>query len=316
MLQKILYPLIIVILSISQAYAKSERWFEVEVYLFERDHGYSQELSPEKVTIPNTKKAIDLISPLFTTEITGASLGLNGCSSSDWATNADMCDRQLESTKVKHTIAIPVMIASATKQYAIPNGPPILLSREQNQFNDIINKLSREPGNKNLLHMTWQQSMLPRHKAKPIRLYSGQDFSDRFEMNGQIINTHQSELTIPEFNFLGSSYTSSTHKPVWKIDGILNIYLNHFLYVETRLNLRKEGTKDLDISQDYLNEIIDENSQAVPFLYAFPLTQNRRVRSDEIHYFDHPKMGMILQIRKMEQPINRTNETTSISMLN
>ena len=80
--------------------------------------------------------------------------------------------------------------------------------------------------------------------------------------------------------------------------------------------MRKEGTKDLDISQDYLNEIIDENSQAVPFLYAFPLTQNRRVRSDEIHYFDHPKMGMILQIRKMEQPINRTNETTSISMLN
>lgn len=163
--------------------------------------------------------------------------------------------------------------------------------------------------------MTWQQSMLPRHKAKPVRLYSGQDFSDRFEMNGQTIQAHQSELAIPEFNFLTASYPANTHKPVWKIDGMINIYLNHFLYVETTLHLREEGKKDLDISQNNINGIIEEHSKTVPFLYAFPLAQNRRVRSDEIHYFDHPKMGMILQIRKMEQPINRTNKTT-VNVLN
>ena len=27
--------------------------------------------------------------------------------------------------------------------------------------------------------------------------------------------------------------------------------------------------------------------------------QNRRLRSGEIHYFDHPLMGMIVQIRKI-----------------
>ena len=39
-----------------------------------------------------------------------------------------------------------------------------------------------------------------------------------------------------------------------------------------------------------------------PYLMSIPLEQNRRVKSDEIHYLDHPEMGMVIQIRKMAQP--------------
>ncbi|WP_394392398.1 peptidoglycan binding protein CsiV [Shewanella woodyi] len=310
MLKKTLLPLM-GLLSITQAYAQDERWFEVEVYLFERDAGHNQEKSPDQVTLINTRKAVDLISPLFSTDITGASLGLKGCSSSDWATNADECNQQLGSAQVNHTTQIPVNIAAATEQYGIPGGAPVLLSSEQNQFKDIMSKISREPGNKSLLHMTWQQSMLPRHKAKPVRLYSGQDFSDRFEGNGQMVQSYQSELTIPKFDFLDTSFDSKTQKPVWELDGTLNIYLNHYLYVEAALNLREEGTKEIDTSSSYLNETVEQSNKVTPFLYAFPLTQNRRVRSDEIHYFDHPKMGMVLQIRKMEQPKDRLKDVAN-----
>ncbi|MEC4725685.1 peptidoglycan binding protein CsiV [Shewanella sp. D64] len=310
MLKKTLFPLI-GMLWITQTFAQDERWFEVEVYLFERDASHSQERSPEQLTLTDTTKAVDLISPLFSTDITGASLGLEGCSSSDWATNADQCNAQLESTQVNHVSQIPVNIVAATEQYGVPGGPPVLLSKEQNQFSEIMSKISREPGNKSLLHMSWQQSMLPRHKAKPVRLFSGQDYSDRFEINGQTIQSFQSDLTIPQFDFLDTGFSAKTDKPVWELDGTVNIYLDHFLYVETALNLREEGTKNLDISSSSLNETLEKNNKITPFLYAFPLTQNRRVRSDEIHYFDHPKMGMILQIRKMEQPKNKLNEMTA-----
>lgn len=307
MLKKLLLPLM-GILWTTQAVAQDERWFEVEVYLFERDASHSLERSPEQVTLVNTAKAVDLISPLFSTDITGASLGLEGCSSHDWATNADKCNEQLGSTQVNHISQIPVNIAASTAQYGVPGGAPILLSSEQNQFGKIISKISREPGNKSLLHMTWQQSMQPRHKAKAVRLFSGQDFSDRFEMNGQTIQTYPSDLSIPQFDFLDAGFNAKTHQAVWEIDGTINIYLDHFLYVETTLNLREEGIKAIDISSDYLNETVEKGGKVTPFLYAFPLTQNRRVRSDEIHYFDHPKMGMILQIRKMEQPKDRLNK--------
>jgi hypothetical protein len=37
-------------------------------------------------------------------------------------------------------------------------------------------------------------------------------------------------------------------------------------------------------------------------LASFPLQQLRRVISTQVHYFDHPLMGMIVQIRRYERP--------------
>ncbi|QFU22293.1 peptidoglycan binding protein CsiV [Shewanella eurypsychrophilus] len=292
------------LVSASQAYAQDERWFEVEVYLFERNNSQSQEAVPEHVSIKQPKKLVDLISPIFSTNITGASLSLEGCSSHDWVTNADMCNEQLKSAQMDHPSHIPVNIAAASEQYGVPYGPAVLLGTNQNQFTDLINKLSREKGNKSLLHMTWQQSMLPRHRAKAVRLFSGQDYSSRFKLNGQSVSSQKPETDIPQFDFL-SSFSTEESKPVWKLDGSLNIYLDHYLYVETALNLREEGTKKLAVMRGHNPFKYSEADLSTPFLYAIPMKQNRRVRSDEIHYFDHPKMGMVLQIRKMQQPIDR-----------
>ncbi len=96
----------------------------------------------------------------------------------------------------------------------------------------------------------------------------------------------------------------SDDKPVWELDGTLNIYLDHYLYVETALNLREEGSKTLEVMGKE-TELNDGSKLTTPFLYAYLMKQNRRVRSDEIHYFDHPRMGMILQIRKMQQPLEK-----------
>ncbi|QDO84746.1 hypothetical protein FM037_17910 [Shewanella psychropiezotolerans] len=297
------------LLSISQqAYAQNERWFEVEVYLFERSNGQSQEQAPAQVSFQNPKRMVDLISPLFSTNITGASLGLDACSAHDWATKADECNQQLSSSaQMNHPSQIPWSIAAPSTQYGVPGGAPVLLANSQNQFKDIISKLSRERGTKSLLHMTWQQAMQPRRRAKPVRIFSGKDYSSRFELNGQSTLSQTTQSDVPEFDFLGGSFGVVEHKAVWKLDGTINIYLDHYLYVETALNLREEGTKTLDVMRDNTRYNSSEVNLSTPFLYSFPMKQNRRVRSDEVHYFDHPRMGMILQIRKMQQPIDRLN---------
>lgn len=299
------------LLTFSQAYAENERWFEVEVYLFERTDLQSQEQAPDQVSLKQPKKVVDLISPLFSTNITGASLGLDGCSSNDWITDADKCNEQLSAPQMNHPSHIPVNIAAASEQYGVPGGPAVLLGASQNQFADIINTLSKEKGNTSLLHMTWQQSMLPRHRAKAVRLFSGEDYSERFKLNGQSVSNKATESAVPQFDFLGTSFTRAEDEPVWKLDGSLNIYLDHYLYIETALNLRQVGTKTLEVMRDSSQLQHDETTLSSPFLYAFPMKQNRRVRSDEIHYFDHPKMGMIMQIRKMEQPIDRVEQPTN-----
>lgn len=301
------FLIIVGLLSVSQpVYAQDERWFEVEVYLFESTYGQSQEQAPEQVSVQNPHKMVDLISPQFSTNITGASLGLDACSAHDWATKADECNQQFSSsTQMNHPSQIPWSITAPSTQYGVPGGAPVLLASDQNQFKDIISKLSRERGHKSLLHMTWQQAMQPRHRATAVRLFSGKDHSSQFELNGLTTLSQTTQSDVPQFDFLGGNFGLVEHKPVWTLDGTINIYLDHYLYVETALNLREEGTKTLDVMRDNARYNSSEVNLSTPFLYSFPMKQNRRVRSEEIHYFDHPRMGIILQIRKMQQPIDR-----------
>lgn len=56
-----------------------------------------------------------------------------------------------------------------------------------------------------------------------------------------------------------------------ELDGIVRLYLNRFLYVEMDLVLRGSGE-------------------------AYPLTEHRRVRPQEIQYFDHPRLGALVRV--------------------
>jgi len=56
-----------------------------------------------------------------------------------------------------------------------------------------------------------------------------------------------------------------------ELDGTLRFYLNRFLYVEMDLVLRGSGE-------------------------TYPLTEHRRIRPQEIQYFDHPRLGALVRV--------------------
>ena len=104
-------------------------------------------------------------------------------------------------------------------------------------------------------------------------------------------------------------------KPIWQLDGLLKIYLNRFLFIEPNFDFRKvEQVKVIaEDSMPLLNspalantdeviEVIDNKPEYVDKLTSHPMSQHRRVRSTEVHYFDHPNMGMIIQIRRFKIP--------------
>lgn len=286
--------------------AAEERWFEVEVYIFERNVP-SVEQWPTTAAEKRTRKTVDFITPMVSTDLTAVSMGLNGCTSSDWATDSANCNEQLSSATHKALADVPMQIAAKTPAVAHLGDGAVLLAESQSQFNDIIATISREKSTTSLLHMTWQQSMLPRNRAIPVKLYSGHDYSEEYEFNGQPIKVEEAGSEFGNFDFMGSQFANDTTKPVWKFDGTINIYLQHYLFIETDFTLREEGSKTVTVAQSELvtsPDTTEVGTQEVttPYLYAIPMLQNRRVRSDEVHYFDHPKMGMIIQIRKMEHP--------------
>ncbi|WOT06446.1 peptidoglycan binding protein CsiV [Shewanella youngdeokensis] len=294
------------------ALAQEERWFEVEIYLFEHNTN-TVEQWPETAIKSRHRKTVDFITPLISTDLTALNMGLNGCTSTDWATDSLNCNEQLKPTnQVKAKAAVPMTVAATEPATAYLGEGPVLLAESQSQFNDIIATLKKEQGHNSLLHMAWQQSMVPRNQAIPVKLFTGHDYADKYEPNGQPLQVRNLTDQLPQFDFMSSGLLAQPKQPVWKFDGTINIYLEHYLFIETAFNLREEGQKTMTLTQHDTtdingNQLTTQNESVTsPFLYSIAMQQNRRVRSNEVHYFDHPKMGMIIQIRKMQHPSIKT----------
>lgn len=287
--------------------AHAESWFEVEVFIFERQSN-SLEQWPDLSAPNKNKQLIDIITPEISTDITGVAIGLSGCDASDWALDTSGCnDPKVSNNTKSYPSILPFTIAAKTPRHAVIGESAVLLSEQQGQFKQLINTLNREGNIQGLVHLTWQQNMQSRRNAKAIRIIGGRDFSKQFTYHGQPVSQSQPSpavTMIGDYSALGSINTPAPVMPVWELDGSINIYLSHYLYIETDLFLRKVSQKLMDPNHGELMGFNSPSTEKVmtPFLQSIPLDQNRRVRSGQIHYFDHPQMGLVMQIRKMEQP--------------
>lgn len=238
---------------------------------------------------------------------------------------------------------------------------PHLLDSESLQLKELVKKIRWQKKLTPKLHLGWRQQVRARHLAKPLHLFAGQDYSDRYHRDGsQIVERTTLELgsppllqadSMPGVNSVSQYQAVATPEipqilePLWEIDGLFNVYLNHYLFIEVNINKKiPESVKmildpELQISQEALDErgdseqgqLVDTgisltkslaHQQAakpdearrktviadVPWLVNHTLSQHRRVKSKQIHYFDHPDLGIIVQIRRFKLP-----ESTAVS---
>jgi hypothetical protein len=84
----------------------------------------------------------------------------------------------------------------------------------------------------------------------------------------------------------------------WFLDGFIKVHLDHYLYINADFNIATKA-KESDISS------ADKTA-----MQLINFSQNRRVITGEIHYFDHPFVGMIVQIRRFD-PTKPADEAVS-----
>ena len=106
---------------------------------------------------------------------------------------------------------------------------------------------------------------------------------DAIKANSQVKNSQELTLKAPI-------------KPSqdWTIDGLFNVHLNHYLYITADLNIA-----DMSLAEQASKSLA--KGEPVP-IKSIRFSQNKRVISKEIHYFDHPYIGMIVQIRRHHRP--------------
>nr|WP_087017372.1 peptidoglycan binding protein CsiV [Thaumasiovibrio subtropicus] len=181
-----------------------------------------------------------------------------------------------------------------------------------------------------LAHMVWRQGDRGKRTAPVLHVQQGQDFSTQYYDNGL------SRAANPNLGESGGSFitidTADFNDPsLPQLEGKIQVYVQHYLFIETQLDLRIPSRKEivvgsqigtdspiatpnnaegidldpslvsLDDAASGLNHLqrVERQVEIQDYLKTYRMDQRRRMRSGETHYLDHPLMGMIIQVRRV-----------------
>ncbi|MFM2484150.1 peptidoglycan binding protein CsiV [Celerinatantimonas yamalensis] len=151
-----------------------------------------------------------------------------------------------------------------------------MLPSSQFKLNTQWQRLSRDTAFTPLIHLAWREKVPSRSRAIYLGIMAGKR--------------------------LPNDLRSSVNAPYWQLQGGIKISLQHYLYIDSQLLLTEvKNTAAQSTAVNTQTNIVPNsaNTQPLNALVSYKFDQKIRVRSGEIHYFDHPKMGMLIQIRKI-----------------
>jgi len=142
-------------------------------------------------------------------------------------------------------------------------------------LSDALQKIQASPGLNVLLTKRWRQTGLDRDRAYFVEIQSQPAEATAHTDNQSAIDTGTT--------LLNGATGSAESQPLTaaSINGHVRLIMSRYLHFEVNLNYSKTlqpSTSNLD----EINEIV------------FPVVAERRMRSREIHYIDHPLVGIIV----------------------
>lgn len=177
--------------------------------------------------------------------------------------------------------------APCTSLPALVSGPsqddtvlPRLLTQGELNFNGAANQLRRLPGGRVLLHTGWRLAPKQPRYATPMAVEAGRDLGgyalSEPVPQGESLDVVIADTTMEDSQPLDEAAPALVSLP--ELSGQIQVALDHYLLVDMALDLKTV------------------QGEGQPLLVK-TLRQKRRLRSGEWHYFDHPALGVLMQIR-------------------
>lgn len=177
------------------------------------------------------------------------------------------------------------------KSREIGSAPFTLLSARQLRLGGAANRIKNAPDLEYMLHFGWLQPGLPDDKSVAVHVYDG---------------------------MLEGAYRPEAARS-YKLDGTLRLSLSRYLHLESDLLWRDPLTAEEVASQQTAAQGVDntvpmgaatDDSGALamgnttpsgvsmsqtPIIseHVYRMQESRRMRSNEIHYLDHPRFGVV-----------------------
>lgn len=186
--------------------------------------------------------------------------------------------------------------------------PFLRLTGEQRDLNRFATALDRRGEYRVLFHQAWRQPIVEEDQAPWILISAGEEYGPYRELEGSI------QLSVSRFLHLNTRLwlTEFAANHGQRLDGWpeppLNPTRTHAQGTDAHSTTpgRPGGDRDL-----WSNQLDPEQSRHNSFGFLdspyratriATLEQSRRMRSEELHYIDHPLMGLVLRITPYELP--------------
>ena len=252
------------------AQAQHQGWYQVEMIVFARKYPENKEHWPTNIKLRYPSNWVELKDPNQLSEETVDAA----------------VDQGAQNT------------ADLTKEgfYQLPSSEQSLASQAQ--------KISRDSRYQLLFHQAWRQEIGSLKHAKSIIINGGDTFGEHQQLEGSIrfsVATYlkvQTNLWLSAFDInVGQEQT------------------NNWPAIPLRPNLSHYATTDLTLDADFTHALAAENSQWKELNNSsfgtealteetrtyntreiILIKQERDMRSNEVHYLDHPVIGVIIKI--------------------
>ena len=159
------------------------------------------------------------------------------------------------------------------------------LPREQYILDKVADKLKRSGRYRILKHIAWRQPMVDKNQAKAIQIYAGGDFSELFPQRAY--RRVEFGDTMPPLD-----QDRQISNPLRELAGTVRVVITRYLHVYTDLVYRLPGTHAL---------ALEDARQRQQVLVDYAINSHRRMRSRELHYIDHPLLGILVEATPIEE---------------
>lgn len=184
-------------------------------------------------------------------------------------------------------------------------------------------RLSRSGRYDPILHFAWTQQGLDQRHAIPLRVKGGviypplpaaslPEASPLMPVTPVVVGTEpaQTAADTTAGNGIATTFGIAPQEPVepeplHQLDGTLTLVLGRYLHLYTDLIDRRLLAPGSLVFEDEAVPPTYENGQA---LVSFRVREHRKMRSKELHYIDHPVLGILVKALPVKAPVEETLE--------
>lgn len=183
-----------------------------------------------------------------------------------------------------------------------------LLDERAFQLGTEAERVNRSSHYDLLYHTGWRQPGLPADKAIAVRIgkpFTDSPFVDTVEV---IRGLNVSEKSVPHELTLVTAPRPQVNGR--QLDGTVKLILARYLHVETDLIylVPNKGGDNASTQAAGAPDSTGLELRSKPDYYLLHMNESRRMRSNEVHYLDHPMFGIIVRVTPYKpEPVSETN---------